>query len=100
MPSPGWYENPVEVGGPLRWWNGAQWTERTAPVGGTAQPAIGNGPAAASRAPMLSAPVAPVAPVAPAESAVPDIPASASNGHDPSLTDWFQSIPFPVISRD
>jgi len=60
MPSPGWYENPVEVGGPLRWWDGAQWTEHTAPVGGTAQPAIGNGPAAtASPAPVLPAPVAP-----------------------------------------
>jgi Protein of unknown function (DUF2510) len=50
MPSPGWYENPVEVGGPLRWWDGAQWTEHTAPVGGTAQPAIGNGPAATATA--------------------------------------------------
>ena len=67
MPSPGWYENPAEVGGPLRWWDGAHWTEHTAPVGGTAQPAIGNGPA---------------------------------DGQDPSLTDWFQSIPFPVVSHD
>ena len=46
MPAPGWYEDPVEAGGPLRWWDGTQWTEHTVAVGGTAQPA----PESASRA--------------------------------------------------
>ena len=82
MPSPGWYENPVEVGGPLRWWDGAQWTEHTAPVGGTAQPAIGNGPAAtASPAPVLPAPVAPESPVTWQGSARPDAPVGYGHGY-------------------
>ena len=41
MPAPGWYEDPVAAGGPLRWWDGTQWTEHTAAVGGTAQPRAG-----------------------------------------------------------
>ena len=40
MPAPGWYEDPVAAGGPLRWWDGTQWTEHTAAVGGTAHPAL------------------------------------------------------------
>ncbi len=40
MPPPGWYEDPVAAGGPLRWWDGTQWTEHTAPTGSTAQAAI------------------------------------------------------------
>ncbi len=139
MPAPGWYEDPVAAGGPLRWWDGTQWTEHTAAVGGTAHPALES----ASRATpdlapgqypgpeaILPAPVVPPAPtvppvpeVAPALEAppwpvvpptplvppipaspaplVPPIPASPvpSVGADPSLTDWFQSIPLPVAGR-
>lgn len=35
MPPPGWYEDPVAAGGPLRWWDGTQWTEHTAPTPST-----------------------------------------------------------------
>ena len=35
MPPPGWYEDPVDAGDPLRWWDGTRWTERTAPTGST-----------------------------------------------------------------
>jgi hypothetical protein len=43
------------------------------------------------------------APVAPFDAAAPSGPDAAPvpfNGNDPSLTDWFQSIPFPVVGRD
>ncbi len=36
-------------------------------------------------------------PAVPEASSVPAVP---SNSDDPSLTDWFQSIPFPVVGRD
>ncbi len=104
MPPPGWYEDPVNTGGPLRWWDGTQWTEHTAPAGRIPQAALERAPEATGReypaierAPQDS-PAAPLsAPVAPEASSVPAVP---SNGHDPSLTDWFQSIPFPVAGQD
>ena len=139
MPPPGWYEDPVDGGGPLRWWDGTQWTEHTAPTGSTAQAAIERTPGITERAaravegaaqivpalagpapaaPVLSAPVAPsasyvpsdppgpsapsgpLAPLAPSGPSVPFTPSVPANGGDPSLTDWFQSIPFPVAGRD
>ena len=122
MPPPGWYEDPVDARGPLRRWDGTQWTEHTAPAGSTVQAAIERAPgvtdrepraigyapqvppapapapgAQATAEPILSAPVAtPYDPPSPAPSA-PSVP---SNDGDPSLTDWFQSIPFPVARRD
>jgi hypothetical protein len=104
MPPPGWYEDPVNTGGPLRWWDGTQWTEHTAPAGQIPPAALEGAPQATGRehpaierAPQDS-PAAPLsAPVAPEASSVPAVP---SDGHDPSLTDWFQSIPFPVVGRD
>ena len=32
MPPPGWYEDPVQTGTLLRWWDGTQWTVHTAPL--------------------------------------------------------------------
>ena len=32
MPPPGWYEDPVQKGTLLRWWDGTQWTVHTAPM--------------------------------------------------------------------
>lgn len=145
MPAPGWYEDPVAAGGPLRWWDGTQWTEHTAAAGGTAHPALQSasratpdlapgkypGPEAILPAPVVppapevapalevpSGPVIPPAPLVPPVPAsplpvvppvpaspppvVPPVPASPvpSGAADPSLTDWFQSIPFSVASRD
>jgi len=152
MPAPGWYEDPVEAGGPLRWWDGTQWTEHTAAVGGTAHPALESasratpdpapgqypGPEAILPAPLVPPvpeiaptlavppglvvppvpeiaptlevppglvvpprPVVPPEPVVPPAPVVPPVPASPvpASAADPSLTDWFQSIPFPVASR-
>ena len=78
MPPPGWYEDPVDAGGPLRWWDGTQWTEHTAPTGRNPQAAIERAPEATGReypaierAPQDS-PAAPLsAPVAPEASSVP-----------------------------
>ncbi len=134
MPAPGWYEDPVAAGGPLRWWDGTQWTEHTAAVGGTAHPALESasratpdpapgqypGPEAVLPAPVVPPmpevapalevppgpviPPAPLVPPVPASPAplVPPVPASPvpSGAADPSLTDWFQSIPLPVAGRD
>jgi hypothetical protein len=118
MPPPGWYEDPVAAGGLLRWWDGTQWTEHSAPAGNIPQAAIGRAPStereyraierapedhsAASAPPMLSAPVDTYAPASPAAPALPSARGTASppsNSDDPSLTDWFQSIPFPVVGR-
>ena len=76
MPPPGWYEDPVDTGGPLRWWDGTQWTEHTA--GQIPQAAIERAPGATGReypaierapqdfpAAPLSAPVAPYVTPAP-----------------------------------
>ena len=49
MPPPGWYEDPVDAGGPLRWWDGTQWTEHTTPTGSTAQAAIERAPGITER---------------------------------------------------
>ena len=50
MPPPGWYEDPVAAGGPLRWWDGTQWTEHTAPTGSTALAANERAPGITERA--------------------------------------------------
>jgi len=34
-PPPGWHDDPWDPAGHLRWWDGAQWTEFTAPKGAT-----------------------------------------------------------------
>ncbi|MGA2828087.1 MAG: DUF2510 domain-containing protein [Streptosporangiaceae bacterium] len=120
MPPPGWYEDPVDAADLLRWWDGTQWTEHNAPAGNIPQAAIERAPVTdrghraierapedlsrapgdlpgAAASPMLSAPVGPyVAAASPAPAAGPP----PSNGDDPSLTDWFQSIPYPVAGMD
>ena len=95
MPAAGWYEDPVAAGGPLRWWDGTQWTEHTAPAARPPRPATENAPhALAGSVPLLPAPVDPPAPRTP-----PAPPAPPAPSGDPSLTDWFDSIPFPVVGR-
>jgi Protein of unknown function (DUF2510) len=116
MPPPGWYEDPVDAGAPLRWWDGTQWTEHTAPTGSTAKAApvlsalgapsashVPSGPPGPSAPSGTSAPPAPSVPSgtsAPFAPSVPLAPSVRANDGDPSLTDWFQSIPFPVAGRD
>jgi len=103
MPPPGWYGDPVDAGGPLRWWDGTQWTEHTASAGNTAQAAIERAPGVTYREPRAieQAPQVPPAPATPILSApvAPAAPSVPSNDGDPSLTEWFQSIPFPVAGR-
>jgi uncharacterized protein DUF2510 len=64
MPPPGWYDDPVQTGSLLRWWDGAQWTVHTAP-----------------RVQALSAPTD-----------LSDFPAAGA-ADDKSLTEWFDSVP-------
>lgn len=64
MPPPGWYDDPVQTGSLLRWWDGTQWTGHTAP-----------------RVQALSAPTD-----------LGDFPA-ADAADDRSLTEWFDSVP-------
>ncbi|HEY2238406.1 MAG TPA: DUF2510 domain-containing protein [Streptosporangiaceae bacterium] len=64
MPPPGWYDDPVQTGSLLRWWDGTQWTGHTAP-----------------RVQALSAPTD-----------LSDFPA-ADAADDKSLTEWFDSVP-------
>ena len=64
MPPPGWYDDPVQTGSLLRWWDGTQWTVHTAP-----------------RVQALSAPTD-----------LSDFPA-ADAADDKSLTEWFDSVP-------
>jgi hypothetical protein len=64
MPPPGWYDDPVQTGSLLRWWDGTQWTGHSAP-----------------RVQALSAPTD-----------LSDFPA-ADAADDKSLTEWFDSVP-------
>jgi hypothetical protein len=126
MPPPGWYEDPVDAADLLRWWDGTQWTEHNAPAGNIPQAAIERAPVTdrghraierapddlfrapedlpgASASPMLSAPVdryvaaaSPAPPLGPRRPAAPP----AVQRDDPSLTDWFQSIPYPVAGMN
>ena len=86
MPPPGWYEDPVQTGTLLRWWDGTQWTVHTAPLLQAPSPtrheeqrSQAHEPVAALAAPVL-APMSRDFTAAPAHDEV-------------SLTEWFDSIP-------
>ncbi|MBV9792682.1 MAG: DUF2510 domain-containing protein [Actinobacteria bacterium] len=75
MPPPGWYEDPVQQGTLLRWWDGTQWTVHTAPMVQAPAPAQ----------PALPAPVL---------ADVSDF-AAAPEDDGKSLTEWFDDTPSP-----
>ncbi|HEY1675962.1 MAG TPA: DUF2510 domain-containing protein [Streptosporangiaceae bacterium] len=84
MPPPGWYEDPVQTGTLLRWWDGTQWTVHTAPLVQAPSPTRQE----EQRSPAHE-PVAALA--APVLADVRDFAASAND--EVSLTEWFASIP-------
>jgi hypothetical protein len=84
MPPPGWYEDPVQTGTLLRWWDGTQWTVHTAPLVQAPNP---------TREEQRSQAHEPVAALA--ATALPDVRdfAAAPADDEVSLTEWFDSIP-------
>jgi Protein of unknown function (DUF2510) len=85
MPPPGWYEDPVQTGTLLRWWDGTQWTVHTAPLVQAPSPARHE----EQRSPAPEPVAALAAPV------LPDVRdfAAAPADDEVSLTEWFDSIP-------
>jgi Protein of unknown function (DUF2510) len=85
MPPPGWYEDPVQTGTLLRWWDGSQWTVHTAPLVQAPNPARHEEQRSQAHEPVaaLAAP------------ALPDVRdfAAAPADDEVSLTEWFDSIP-------
>jgi hypothetical protein len=84
MPPPGWYEDPVQKGTLLRWWDGTQWTVHSAPLVQASAPASHSavqGEQPSQTQEPLAAPLADVA----------DFAAAPEDGR--SLTEWFDSIP-------
>jgi hypothetical protein len=85
MPPPGWYEDPVQTGTLLRWWDGTQWTVHTAPLVQAPSPARHEEQRSQAHEPVaaLAAPV------------LPDVRdfAAAPADDEVSLTEWFASIP-------
>jgi hypothetical protein len=85
MPPPGWYEDPVQTGTLLRWWDGTQWTVHTAPLVQAPNPARPEEQRSQAHEPVaaLTAP------------ALPDVRdfAAAPADDEVSLTEWFDSIP-------
>jgi hypothetical protein len=85
MPPPGWYEDPVQKGTLLRWWDGTQWTVHTAPLVQAPEPAP------VQQAPVQRAPVQRALP-APVLADVSDF-AAAPDDDQKSLTEWFEDTP-------
>jgi Protein of unknown function (DUF2510) len=85
MPPPGWYEDPVQTGTLLRWWDGTQWTVHTAPLVQAPNPTRHKEQRSQAHEPVaaLAAPV------------LPDVGdfAAAPADDEVSLTEWFASIP-------
>jgi Protein of unknown function (DUF2510) len=85
MPPSGWYEDPVQTGTLLRWWDGTQWTVHTAPLVQAPNPTRHEEQRSPAHEPVatLAAPV------------LPDVRdfAAAPADDEKSLTEWFASIP-------
>jgi Protein of unknown function (DUF2510) len=97
MPPPGWYEDPVQKGTLLRWWDGTQWTVHTAPLvqapaPAPAQPQLAQSQLAQSQlgpSQLAQSQLALSAPV------LPDVSdfAAAPEDDGVSLTDWLARTP-------
>jgi hypothetical protein len=109
MPPPGWYEDPSGPGDLLRWWDGSQWTARTAPAyGGSPGAAVyGASPGEAAYGDSVAEAAHGYSLDERASSAQPnggplDTQAGGDGSGQPvgrhgevSLTEWFQSVPVP-----
>src|SRR6202161_2800981 len=94
MPPPGWYEDPVQTGTLLRWWDGTQWTVHTAPLVQAPNPSRHEEQRSQPHEP-VAALAAPVLPDVSGPPVLPDVRdfAAAPADAEVSLTEWFDSIP-------
>ncbi|MFC0674004.1 DUF2510 domain-containing protein [Brachybacterium hainanense] len=88
-PPPGWYKNPADDGGELRWWDGSSWTEHLQPVATNLQGGDKPAPEQSSFLKDLTSGFRPKG----------EIPTVVVKTQQPaSMTDWCCGVPCAVIA--